>query len=76
MHTEASLKELIDLWKFHEADFLENLKNFEDRKAAMKLICSRMAYDGDMASSGTRAALSHPFSLIIILFVGLFTFIH
>ena len=42
METEASLKELIDLWKFHEADFLENLRNFDDRKAAMKLICSRM----------------------------------
>ena len=57
METEASLKELIDLWKFHEADFLENLRNFDDRKAAMKLICSRMAYDGDMASSGTMAIL-------------------
>ena len=48
---ETQLKQLIGFYAIKNADFIYSL-DFADRKAAMELVCSRMAYDGDMASSG------------------------
>jgi hypothetical protein len=51
MVSETKLSELISLYQIKNANFLYNLE-YVDRKDAMNLVCSRMAYDGDMASSG------------------------
>jgi hypothetical protein len=51
MTTEDQLTALIGFYAIRNANFIYGL-DFEERKAAMQLVCSRMAFDGDMASSG------------------------
>ena len=51
MTTEDQLAALIGFYAIRNANFVYGL-DFEERKAAMQLVCSRMAFDGDMASSG------------------------
>ena len=52
--SEERLAELIALWKLRDTSFLDALE-FDDRVKAIQMMCSRMAFDGEMASSGTRA---------------------
>jgi hypothetical protein len=51
MEDEDKLGELIALWKLKDTSYLTALE-FSDRKKAVQLMCSRMAFDGEMASSG------------------------
>ena len=50
--SETQLSELIALWKLRDTSFLDAL-DFDDRVKAIQMMCSRMAFDGEMASSGT-----------------------
>ena len=50
--SEERLAELIALWKLRDTSFLDAL-DFDDRSKAIQMMCSRMAFDGEMASSGT-----------------------
>ena len=49
--SEEQLAELIALWKLRDTSFLDAL-DFDDRVKAIQMMCSRMAFDGEMASSG------------------------